>query len=444
MPLRIIELHARNVKRLTAVDITPTESVTIVGGDNGAGKSSLLDSIMYTLAGGRAIPEQPLRRGASRGEVVLKLNGDESRGLSAMTITRTFTPKGGSLEIRAADGELAPSPQKLLDDWRARFIDPLWLMRLDPRKQVEAMRELLGLDFEAMDAEREGLYDERTIANREVNSLQSRVHALPQSEDAPGEEVSVAQLSEELEKRRAVNRDIEQARRDLAKHEQANYDLVGSEDSFVESVTQLEEKLDTATKELEQLRKKIEVDGQALKTEQEGVEALDFADTAEIQTALVNAEEDNRKVRVNQQRTALIGELDAAEQTSAGLTEGIDAIDTNKEALIQGAKWPIAGMGFNSSGLTWEGLPFEQASSSEQLRVSVAVGFAMSPLLPVLLVYDGSLLDDEGMRLIAELAKEHDGQVFIERVGDGDPSAIIIEDGHVRESDVEADHEKDS
>ncbi len=437
--MKIIELHAHNVKRLTAVRITPTDAVTVVGGANGAGKSSVLDSIFYTLAGGRYIPEEPLRRGARSGKVVLRLDGDESRGLSPLAVTRTFTPKGGSLEIRFADGTVAPSPQKLLDDWRARFIDPLWLIGLEPRKQVEAMRELLGLDFASMDAEREGLYDERTIANRDVNSLQSRVRALPKREDAPDEEVSVAELSAELERWRAFNRDTDDARRDLAGHEKSHAALVESAAKWQHAVEKVKEQLVAVQASTKQATAQVEADVTALEERQELVAGLKQVDTSEVLSRIETAEEDNRKVRSNQQRATLAKQLASAEEKADDFSDRIEAIDTNKETLIQGAKWPVDGMGFNSSGLTWQGLPFEQAGSREQLRVSVAVGFAMNPLLPVLLVYGGSLLDAEGMRLIRELAEEHDGQVFIERVGDGDAAAIIIEDGHVREADGEVD-----
>ncbi len=434
MPIKIIELHTRNVKRITAVDITPTSAVTIIAGDNGAGKSSVLDSIRYVLAGTKAIPEEPLRQGAKSGRSVLKLDGDKERGILPLTVTRTFTQKGGSLEIRSTEtGEASPSPQAILDSWRARFIDPLGLMRLDPKKQVEAMRELLGLDFETMDAERQKAYDQRTIVNRDVASLQGRVRAIAKVEDAPEEEVSVAELSVELQVRRTVNENHADARRDLLAHEISHDGLREAALGLENAATELRNQLRVTEASLEKAVLKVKAYGTALEEKREAVAALQEADTAEILSRIETAEEYNRKVRSNQQRAALIKELDTAEQGSEHLTALIDEIDAGKEVAIQGAKWPVIGMGFNASGLTWEGLPFEQASSSEQLRVSVAVGFAMNPILPVLLVYGGSLLDDDSMALLAELAEEHNGQIFIERVGDGDPSAIIIEDGHVKE-----------
>lgn len=48
----ITELRSSNVKRLTAITITPpTNGAVVIGGKNGQGKSSCLDSILYALAG---------------------------------------------------------------------------------------------------------------------------------------------------------------------------------------------------------------------------------------------------------------------------------------------------------------------------------------------------------------------------------------------------------
>ena len=80
----------------------------------------------------------------------------------------------------------------------------------------------------------------------------------------------------------------------------------------------------------------------------------------------------------------------------------------------------------------FDGVPLSQASRAQQIRTSVAIGIAMNPKLKVLLIRDGSLLDEENMQLVVDMAKQHDAQIWIERVGDKDASAIIIEDGHVR------------
>src|SRR3990172_2313145 len=139
-PLRIVKLEAANVKRLTAVEITPDGSLIVVGGKNGAGKTSVLDSIAMALGGKDLVPELPLRRGADHGHVEVDL-GD-------LVVRRTFTEKGGgTLTVGNKDGAIYKSPQKILDQLVGRLsFDPLDFARMDPRQQRETLRSLVGLD----------------------------------------------------------------------------------------------------------------------------------------------------------------------------------------------------------------------------------------------------------------------------------------------------------
>lgn len=106
--------------------------------------------------------------------------------------------------------------------------------------------------------------------------------------------------------------------------------------------------------------------------------------------------------------------------------------------MLEEASFPVVGLGFDEDGVTFEGVPLDQASQAQRVRVSVAMGIAMNPELRVLLVRDASLLDDESMGMIAQMAEDADAQLWLERVGDGDAGAIIIEDGAVRFSTEDA------
>ena len=72
-------------------------------------------------------------------------------------------------------------------------------------------------------------------------------------------------------------------------------------------------------------------------------------------------------------------------------------------------------------------MPFAQINSADQLRAAVAIGCALSPELGVLLVREGSLLDRESERLLAELASERGVQVWVEAVDrDGGDLTVTI------------------
>jgi hypothetical protein len=110
----------------------------------------------------------------------------------------------------------------------------------------------------------------------------------------------------------------------------------------------------------------------------------------------------------------------------------IATIDTRKHEALSHAKFPVPGLGFSDDGLTFEGLPFEQASYAQQLRVAVAMGLAQNPKLKVLLIRHGNALDATSLQLLGELATQHGAQVWLERVAESaDGVSVFIEEGRV-------------
>ena len=60
--MKINLLKAENIKRLVAVEIQANgEPVVVIRGRNGAGKSSVLDSIAFALGGKNLQPAEPIR-----------------------------------------------------------------------------------------------------------------------------------------------------------------------------------------------------------------------------------------------------------------------------------------------------------------------------------------------------------------------------------------------
>jgi hypothetical protein len=151
-----------------------------------------------------------------------------------------------------------------------------------------------------------------------------------------------------------------------------------------------------------------------------------------IHERIRNAEATNEKVRSNARRKLLATEHARLLALSTATSDAIEAIDDDKQKQLESAKWPVDGLGFSDDGITFGGLPFEQASSAEQLRVAVAIGLALNPTLRVLLIRDGSLLDGDNLEAISEMASEADAQVWLERVGDDGHCAVVIEDGQIK------------
>jgi len=405
--MKIINLKAENIKKVTAVEITPDGNMVVIGGKNGEGKSSVLDSIFYALGGKAGICSEPLRQGSSKGRVVCDLDD--------LTVTRTFTKKGGGvLTVANKDGLRHTSPQAVLDNLVGKIaFDPLEFTKMDSHKQVETLKTLVGLDFTKLDAQRKGLYDERTFVHKEGDKLKIQLDSMPDYSDVPDEAVSISNLMGELQRAQEQNRKNDEAKADFER---------------------LNEKAAQKQAEIEELRAALEAINTELKKRQPLVDSLEYLNTEAIQEEIANAEETNAMVRGKAERA----EVETAHQNKQSeykfLSDQIKEIDNRKTTTLASAKFPIPGLSFNDDNIvTYQGLPFDQASSAEQLRVSVAMGIAMNPKLRVLLIRDGSLLDEENLQAIAQMAEAADAQIWLERVGDGTECQVIIEDGHVKQ-----------
>jgi len=418
--MKIVKLTAENVKRINVVEITPDGNLVVIGGRNGQGKTSTIDSVWYALGGKSAIPGEPLKRGKKKGSIKLDL-GD-------IIVSRTFTSRGGGvLKVMGASGKTYPSPQKLLDDLMGRLsFDPLEFSRMKPREQLETLKEITGVDFSELNEERQDAYDERTVVNRELKRVEARMESINTDDlrGVPDEEISSKDILDEISDGSEANEENDKIRGLYKKHR----------DIAIDSITDIkdvEREIEKLQKDLVDLKEKSETAKDRAREFKAKVEELKDVDLSELRDKLLTVEEVNRKIRKKQEYKKLRRELGKAIASSEKLTERIGEIDDKKEELVQEAKMPLEGLGFGDGTVTFKGLPFDQASGAEKLRVSVAIGIALNPKLQVLLIRDGSLLDKDSMVLLSDMAKDSDTQIWIERVGDGDEVTVVIEDGNV-------------
>lgn len=429
-PSHIVQLEIENVKRLHAVNITPEGHLMVIGGNNAQGKSSVLDSIAMILGGKDEVPAAPIHQGETKARIVADL-GD-------IVVTRTFSAAGGTnLTVKMKDGSPVAGPQTILDKLTAKVVfDPFAFIRLDPKSRAETLRKILGLDFTGLDAKKAKAFTERTVVNRELEQLRTTVAAMPVFKDAPAEEQSTAELVAQITEAGAHN-----AGKGLLKVQ-----LDAAERAFTESLSQL----GNQTREVAELearlveaKKRLDATKQTHGKNTEEVEAArakhnDFkvTDVAPLTARLTELEATNAKVRQNKERATKVADGQAKKAKSDELTKVIESVDAERTKLLKSAKYPVDGLGFSDSGVTYNGLPFEQSSSAEQLRISVAIAAATHPTLRVMLVRDGSLLDENSLKLLGELAKEHDLQVWVEKVGIGKECALVIEDGSVMSAEA--------
>lgn len=435
MSERIISLTSENIKRLKAVHITPNGASVEIAGRNGAGKSSVLDSIWYALAGRSVLPDRPIRDGESRAEVTVELEN--------YTVTRSFTAAGGgTLKVtpKVADGKPIPSPQSFLDGLLSTLtFDPFEFTRLKDSEQGETLRKLLGLDFSSDDAKRKVCYDKRTELGREESSLRAKL--VGRAFDV-GLSAAPIVLADVLTARGAA------VSRNSAK--QLRQQELGRKQDRLKSFDQEIATLKTAVASLKQQLVNVEVKLQAQQSARrdlddvicrEGAElsGIVYEDVAAFDAQVLAAEQHNRRVEENRQVHNIQDAVANAQSAIAALSVEIDVIDLSKVQSLAHAKFPLPGLSFSATGgVAFNGVPFRQISTAEQIRVSTAIGLSLNPGLKVIFIRNGSLIDDAGIRTLCELAKTHEAQIWIERVGalSGELPGVVIEDGAIVESTI--------
>lgn len=444
-------ISVRDFKKIRALDLSDADrAIVILGGKNGSGKTSALDAITVALAGGKTIPDEPIRRGADKSEVCVTLD-------DGVTIRRTMTRKddgtvGGTLTIKTSDGMSPRGAQGWLDARIGNLAcDPLAFMALHPEKQAAQLREIAGVDTTEIDGRRRALYDERTQIGRDGTRERGTLETMPHFPDAPKDRVVPALVSaSDVLAEIAAARKTEQAAVDSEREAAAGRRDLQTADSSIESAEETVNRLRSELKRAEDVLAD-RVKKRAAKSEE--VSRLDDAartrraavvDAAPIEARLRDLERTNgnataeaarvnAQIEANERRAAQDAKVKALREDYAAKTAAIEALDKKRADMLAAASFPVAGLGFDDAGgVTLNSLPLSQASGAERLRVSMGIALAGKPEIRVVLIRDASLLDDDSMSIVAKMADEAGAQVWMERVGDRDPGAVVIEDGGLR------------
>lgn len=414
--MKIIELKSSNIKKIKAVELVldDKKNIVMITGRNGQGKTSILDSIWYALGGKRAVQEKPIRHGEEEGEIEINVDG--------YIVKRSFTEKGSYLSVSGKDGEKYSNPQEFLDYIVGDIsFDPLEFSRMESKKQIEVLTGIVGIDINEFDSKKKALTEERVIVGREGKVLaqhtDEEIAEAEKLKDQP--EVSISALSEELEKANSERSTFTQA-----------VDSIKSENEKIQSNKKQIADLNIAISKLQdetvESEKKIKKLSLAKDTE---------IDVDAIKLKIQNADAENVKIRGAKQVLADNIKVAAKKKDYTDLTEKILAVDKEKKAALAKAKMPIEGLSWEEDSVLYNGIPYSQISGAEQLRVSMAIAMASNPKLRVILVRDGSLLDKDNMSIVAEMAKDKDFQVWVEKVQEDNSVGIYIEEGEIKSVD---------
>lgn len=449
--MRIIKFTAENVKKLKAVEIVPYSSVIEITGPNGSGKSSALDAIWYAACGGEVIPDKVVREGEESAFVKLWLGDGQ---VTEMIVSRTFSVSGTTkLTVQPGDPKLTPfrSPQQVLDSFvGALTFDPLEFIRMDPRDQVDELRRVVVFagDLDKIEQETKRLVEERTLVNRDVRAAEGKLAATPQvvgaDEEVP-EAVSVSALMTEIEQAHAANAERNRERESRA----ARLKGIESQVSIIESyayqsidiINDAEKRCKKIMEEAE--NKKFELQSKALRLTKQIEEeknlilklepVTDNTETGALVQRVREAESINKKIEAHKLHVERSEVVKLLKARSEQLTATIDAYVLDRAKIIAEAKMPVEGLSIGDGHVEYLGLPIENASSAEQLRVSVGIAMAANPKLRVLRVKDGSLLDEKSLAALTEIVTANDYQLWIERVEETDQRpCVVMEDGAIK------------
>ena len=411
MTVKINKLDIENVKRVKAVTIDPTSNgLTILGGNNNQGKTSVLDAIAWALGGNKYKPSKPARDG-SMNPPTLRL--ELSNGL-------IVERKGKNSDLKVTDPSGQKAGQQLLDS----FVEELALnlpksIESSAKDKANTLLQIIGVGDKLweLDRKEERLYNERRAIGQIADQKKKFADEQPQYPDAPNELVSISDLIHEQQEILARNRENARKRQ--------NRENIVNELHLSESRKKmLEEEL---AKE-EAIHDKLMGDYiEANKS----VEDLEDESTEEIENSIANIEEINRKVRANLDKEK--AEEDAKQYKSQydNLSKQIQDVRDKRTSLLDTADLPLPGLSVEDGELVFEGQKWDNMSGSQQLRVATAIVRKLKPECGFVLLDKLEQMDIPTLNEFGKWLESEGLQAIATRVSSGEECQIIIEDGYV-------------
>lgn len=417
--VKITSFELENVKRVRLVSLTPSaDGLTVIGGRNCQGKTSILDGLAFALGGEKFRPSGLQN---TEGMATARMEVTLSNGLKV-----TRAGKNASLKVTDPSGQKAG--QKLLDT----FVEEMALnlpkfLQASAKAKAETLLRLLGIQetLDALEREERKWYDERTLAGREADRKRKYADELPEYPDAPEEPLSAADMSARMTAALQTNAAHAEARKHIEWLEM-------QVKQGYETCNQLQDRLAQLTADLERQKNATEdLRRQLMKAQETPIE--EDVDTAVIQTELEQIDAINSKVRTNLDKRTAIEQAEDAEETVKALTGKVEDVRSRKAALLQSAKMPLEGLSVLDGELIYNGQKWDCMSTMEQMVVGTAICRAMKPQCGFVLLDRLETFDADQLRQFGEWLRGMGMQAIGTRVATDGTCDIIIEDGVVQE-----------
>lgn len=424
MAVKINSLEMENVKRVKAVQLEPAENgLTVIGGRNGQGKTSVLDSIAWALGGAEYKPSSPAREGSIiPPSLKITLN-------NGLIVER----KGKNSELKVIDPSGQKAGQKLLDSFIEKLaLDLPKFMESSDKQKADVLLKIIGVghQLETLEAEEKRIYQERLYTGRTADQKEKAANEMTYYPDAPDEPVSASDLIMKQQDILAKNGE-NQRKRNRADELTRLADQAEKELSFAYAqAAEAEKKLEEAKAKYNQA---VEDKETAFRT----AEDLHDESTAEIEESIANIEEINRKVRCNLDKQKAQEDADTAREIVNNLTAQLEKVRAAKKQLLDSADLPLPGLSVQEGELVYKGQKWDCMSGSEQLMVAASIVRKLNPECGFVLIDKLEQMDPETMREFGSWLEKEGLQAIATRVStNADECSIIIEDGMVVGAEV--------
>lgn len=416
MSVKIMALEAENVKRIKAVALTPSPTgLTLVGGNNNQGKTSVLDALAWALGGDRFRPDAAQRDGAvAPAHLKVKLS-------NGVVVER----KGKNASLTVTDPTGRRSGQQLLN----AFVEPLALdlprfMDASDKEKADILLRIIGIGTElhTRDMEIKALYDKRTFTGQLAQQKKHFAEELISYPEAPDEPVSASDLIRQQQDILAHNGENQRKRSQLAQ-------LTDLLERQKKVVADLEFQLSTERQRLDTMQADVKIAQTA---------AADLQDesTAELEASIRDIEDTNRKVRANLEKARAEDEAAQYSGEYDRLTEAIQQKRADRMALLNGADLPLPGLSVEDGALTYKGKHWRDMSGSDQLRVAAAIVRRLNPDCGFVLLDKLEQMDMTTLQEFSAWLEAEGLQAIATRVSTGSECQIIIEDGMVKDANT--------
>lgn len=405
--IKINKLEIENVKRVKAVSLEPTQNgLTVIGGRNGQGKTSILDSIAWALGGNKYKPSQPHREGS-----VLPPNLQISLS-NGLEIKRD----GKNSDLKVIDPSGQKAGQKLLDSFVEEFALNLpKFMESSNADKARTLLQIIGVgdklaEFEKKEQE---LYNERLVIGRVADQKKKFAAEMTYFQEAPKDLISVSELIQEQQAILAKNAENERLR--------------GQRDSLKQRQVQLDSEIARLIEE------KAKVDQQLEIAEKDALDLHDES-TEQLEYSISNTEEINRKVRANLDKDKAEQDAQIEKEKYDNLSAQIDRIRLDKNQLLEDADLPLPGLSVAEGELLYKGQRWDNMSGAEQLKVSTAIVRKLNPECGFILIDKLEQMDLDTLKEFGQWLEQEQLQAIATRVSTGDECSIIISDGYGEET----------